>query len=218
MRVCVVGASGFIGSNLSKMNPLWKALSRQDLDLLNQSAVEEFFSKNSFDVVIHSAACLKQNRCSTTYTNILMFENLLHAFTGKILYISSGVALKGSPPTEPYALSKWIIEQRSKEYDHVKCIRIWGCYGNGELPTRFSAVCRESKHVTILRDRLFDFVSVSKLNDLLTDYVQERCSEKFYNLYETAEPLLLSEWATIFGATCEIQDVSSLEEPYTSPR
>jgi hypothetical protein len=41
-----------------------------------------------------------------------MFENVVRVFRGKLLYFSSGAALRGNPPVDPYGLSKWIIDQR----------------------------------------------------------------------------------------------------------
>jgi hypothetical protein len=37
-----------------------------------------------------------------------MFENVSRVFKGKLIYFSSGAALRGDPPTDPYGLSKWI--------------------------------------------------------------------------------------------------------------
>ena len=79
-------------------------------------------------------------------------------------------------------------------------------------------MCRDKGHVVIPKDGLFDFVSILKVNEILLDYIHGRCTDKFHNLYETTEPLLLSNWATRFGATYEIQDASGFAEPYISPR
>jgi len=159
MKVCVLGAGGFIGKNLLHGTD-WVGVTRHDVDLLNQSAVEEFFNINTYDVVVHCASSIDQQNETTTYKNILMFENVSRVFKGKLLYFSSGAALRGNPPIDPYGLSKWIIDQRIKVIPHAYTLRIWGCYGPGELPTRFSAVCKREGHVIIERDRYFQSVVI----------------------------------------------------------
>ena len=215
MKVCVLGAGGFIGKNLLHGTD-WVGVTRHDVDLLNQSAVEEFFNINTYDVVVHCASSIDQQNETTTYKNILMFENVSRVFKGKLLYFSSGAALRGNPPIDPYGLSKWIIDQRIKVIPHAYTLRIWGCYGPGELPTRFSAVCKREGHVIIERDRYFDFIDVADVKTIVQEYVYSKWEmPKCCNLVYP-EKKLLSEWATFFGASWEIRDISKLGEPYTS--
>ena len=213
MKVCVLGAGGFIGKNLI-INTDWIGVTRHDLDLLNQDEVEEYFKTHHYDVVIHCAASIDQLNTETTYKNILMFENVVRVFNGKLIYFSSGAALRGSPPTDPYGLSKWMVDKRIDTIPNAHSLRIWGCYGSGELPTRFSAICKRDGHVNIDQDRYFDFIDVEDVKKIVQEYVYSKWEmPKVCNLvYE--EKLLLSEWAKFFGATCEIQNTDELGEAY----
>lgn len=216
MKVCVLGSAGFIGKNILSGTD-WIGVTRYDLDLLKQDEVEEYFKRHKYDVVIHCAASIDQSSHNTTYNNILMFENVVRAFKGKLLYFSSGAALRGNPPKDPYGLSKWIIDQRIKTLPNVYSLRVWGCYGPGELPTRFSAICRRDGHVVIDKDRYFDFVSIETVREIVQQYVTSKNKlVKYCNLVERpkSRKMLLSEWAQFFGATYEIRDTSSLGEPY----
>jgi len=217
MKVCILGSSGFIGKNIWQGTD-WTGLTRQDLNLLNQKAVDEYFLNNHYDVVIHCAATIDQVSRGTTYKNILMFENVVRAFKGKVIYISSGAALLGKPPTDPYGLSKWVIEQRIKHLPNVYCLRIWGCYGPGELPSRFSAKCKRDGHVVIPKDRFFDFVSIKTVRTIVHEYVTSKKKLVKYSDLVYPKKMLLSEWADFFGATYEIQDTSELGESYVSNR
>lgn len=215
-KVCVLGAGGFVGKNLIHgMN--WVGITRRDLDLTDQDAVEEYFTTHKYDVVVHCAVVggsrLKKDECEVIYKNLLMFENVVRVFKGKLLYFSSGAALRGNPPTDPYGLSKWIIDKRIQTIDNAYSLRIWGCYGPGELPTRFSAVCKEKGHVIIDKDRYFDFVDIEYVKKIVFDYVHGYLNEKEYNLVYP-EKLLLSQWAKKFGATFEITDTKELGESY----
>ena len=218
MRVCVLGAGGFIGRNLLK-NTDWVGVTRHDLDLTDQCAVEKYFDEHEYDVVIHCAVIggsrLKQDDGDVAYKNILMIENIVRVFNGKLIYFSSGAALRGNPPTDPYGLSKWVIDRRIETISDAYSLRIWGCYGDGELPTRFSAVCKREKHVIIDKDRYFDFIDVKHVKCIVKQYVDGEIHDKEFDLvYE--KKLLLSQWAEKFGASWEIRDVSGLGEPYCS--
>lgn len=217
MKVCVLGAGGFVGKNLVHKMENWIGVTRDELDLTDQRAVEEYFKTHTYDVVIHCAVVggsrLKPDDGWVTHKNLLMFENVVRVFKGKLIYFSSGAALRGTPPTDPYGLSKWIIDRRIETIPNAYSLRIWGCYGPGELPTRFSAVCKREGHVIIERDRYFDFVNIEYVRNVVFNYVHGYLTDKEYNLVYP-EKLLLSQWAERFGATWEIRDKDGLGDPY----
>ena len=219
-KVCVLGAGGFVGKNLVRGMD-WTGVTREELDLTDQKAVEDYFSTHEYDVVIH-CAIMGGSRLTTddgwvTHKNLLMFENVVRVFKGKLLYFSSGAALRGTPPTDPYGLSKWLIDRRIETIPNAYSLRIWGCYGPGELPTRFSAVCKRDGHVIIDKDRYFDFVNIEYVRKIVFDYVHGYLTDKEYDLVYS-EKLLLSQWAEKFGATWEVKDTTELGESYIKIR
>ena len=221
MKVCVLGAGGFVGKNLLRDTD-WVGVTRQDLDLTDQKAVEEYFGVHDYDVVIHCAVVggsrLSLDNGEVIHKNILMFENVIKVFKGKLLYFSSGAALRGNPPTDPYGLSKWIIDRRIDTLPNAYSLRIWGCYGHNELPTRFSAVCKREGHVVIDQDKYFDFIDIEDVRKIVQEYVVSKwMMPKTCNLVYP-EKLLLSQWAERFGATWEITDTSKLGERYSFTR
>ena len=216
MKVCVLGAGGFVGKNLLR-GTNWIGVTHNDLDLTDQKAVEYYFKTHDYDVVIHCAVIggsrLKPDGGDVIHKNILMFENVVRVFKGKVLYFSSGAALRGNPPIDPYGLSKWIIDRRIETITDAHSLRIWGCYGPDELSTRFSAVCKEKGHVVIDKDRYFDFIDIEDVKKIVQEYVTGSIDKKEYNLVYP-EKLLLSQWAERFGATWEIKDKTELDEGY----
>jgi len=220
MRVCVLGAHGFIGKNLCR-GTSWFGVTRGDVNLLNQEDVQKYFDTHVYDVVVHCAVVggsrLEKDASDVLYKNILMFENVASVFKGKMLYFSSGAALRGNPPTDPYGLSKWLVDRRIETIPNAHSLRIWGCYGPGELPTRFSAVCARDGHVVIERDRYFDFIDVEDVRRIVCEYVRGERTDKEYDLVYS-EKLLLSQWAEKFGATWEVKDTSTLGESYIKLR
>ena len=220
-RVCVLGAAGFIGKNLLRDTD-WTGVTRQELDLTDPETVKEYFRKHEYDVVIHCAVIggsrLKPDDGEVFYKNLLMFENVVVAFRGKIIYFSSGAALRGNPPSDPYGMSKWLIDRRIETLPNAFSLRIWGCYGPGEPSTRFSAVCKKEGHVVIDKDRYFDFIDVEDVRKIVNEYVSCKWEmPKDCNLVYP-EKLLLSQWAEKFGATWEIEDTSGLGESYIKKR
>jgi nucleoside-diphosphate-sugar epimerase len=221
MRVCVLGAAGFIGKNLLRDTD-WTGVTRQELDLTDPEAVKEYFKNHEYDVVIHCAVIggsrLRPDDGEVFYKNLLMFENVVVAFKGKLIYFSSGAALRGNPPSDPYGMSKWLIDRRIETLPNAYSLRIWGCYGPGEPSTRFSAVCKKEGHVVINQDRYFDFIDVEDVRKIVREYVSCKWEmPKVCNLVYP-EKLLLSQWAEKFGATWEIEDTSGLGESYIKKR
>jgi len=218
MKVCVLGSNGFVGNNLLK-DTNWIGVTRCELDLTDQHAVEKHFNEHKYDVVIHCAVVggsrLKLDDGDVAYKNILMFENVVRVFKGKLIYFSSGAALRGNPPTDPYGLSKWVIDRRIETIPNAYSLRIWGCYGPGELPSRFSAVCKREGHVVIDQDRYFDFIDIEDVRKIVKEYVNGNKIKKECNLVYP-EKLLLSQWAEKFGATWEIVDNSKMGVSYCS--
>ena len=221
MKVCVLGANGFIGKNLLRDTD-WLGVTREELDLIDQREVENYFKEHQYDVVIHCAVVggsrLRPDNGEVLYKNLLMFENVVRTFKGKILYFSSGAALRGDPPTDPYGLSKWLIEKRMETLPNSHILRIWGCYGPGELPTRFSAVCKREGHIVIDQDKYFDFIDVEDVKKIVQEYVSSKWKMPKYCNLVYPEKLLLSQWAEKFGATCEVKNKITLGQSYISER
>jgi nucleoside-diphosphate-sugar epimerase len=218
--VCVLGSGGFVGKNLLR-DTNWVGVPRQTLDLTDQKAVEEYFKTHDYDVVIHCAVMggsrLRPDDGEVTYKNLLMFENVARVFKGKLIYFSSGAALRGNLPTDPYGLSKWLIDRRIETIPDAYSLRIWGCYGPGELPTRFSAVCKREGHVVIDQDKYFDFIDIEDVRKIVWEYVKGERVKKEYDLVYP-EKLLLSQWAEKFGATWNVLDTSKLGDSYIKDR
>ena len=83
MRILITGTNGYVGKSLyvalkDKCNVT--AITRNELNLLNGLAVDEFFKDKTFDVVLHCAvkggSRLQQDDWSILDTNLSMYYNL----------------------------------------------------------------------------------------------------------------------------------------------
>jgi dTDP-4-dehydrorhamnose reductase len=216
MKVGVLGCNGFLGRYFLEHNK-WIPITREEVDLLNPASVEKFFHRYKFSVIIHCAVVggsrLKEDSNDVLKENILMFENVSRFFNGKLIYFSSGAVFNGNPPTDPYGLSKWIIDKRITQIPNAYSLRIWGCYGPGELSTRFSAICKDKGHVVIEKDKYFDFINIDDVMKVVYEYTIGHRTAKVCNLVYR-ERLKLSDWAKKFGATYDIVDKTELGESY----
>ena len=218
MKVGVLGCNGFLGRYFLEHNK-WIPITREEVDLLNPISVEKFFHRYKFSVIVHCAVVggsrLKEDNSDVLKDNILMFENVSRFFNGKIIYFSSGAVFNGNPPVDPYGLSKWIIDKRITQIPNAYSLRIWGCYGPGELSTRFSAICRNKGHVVIEKDKYFDFINIEDVMKVVREYIDGYRFSKQCNLVYPKR-MKLSEWAIKFGATYDIINKNELDEPYIS--
>lgn len=206
MRVCILGAGGFIGRNLARAFPESTALTRSELDVLDAEAVKCYFAKNEFDVIIHCAIVggsrLRVDDHSVLDKNLRMFFNVLEATRCKIIYFSSGAALRGTPPADPYGFSKYVIERASP--DRVQILRVWGCFGPDEPSTRFLATGKRDGHVTIQLDQEFDFFHVDDVAYVIKSIIDKPTTDPL-NMVYPGKKMLLSEVAHSAGFTVSIQ-------------
>jgi len=171
MRVCVLGAKGFIGRNIVRdLNA--QGYGRDDLDLMNVASVDSFFNSKSFDVVVHCAAIggsrLKVDDTDVFFKNVKMFENVArHADKFKrLVWFSSGAAIHA--PDSAYGFSKVVCEKLARLVPNCQVFRIFGCYGFDEPPTRFISSCiRGPTHIE--ENRYFDFFWVGDIPKVITN-------------------------------------------------
>ena len=220
MKIGVIGCNGFIGRNILEQYK-WIPITREDVNLLDKKSVEKYFDRYFFSVIIHCAVTggsrLHEDTSDVLRDNILMFENVANVFHGKLIYFSSGAALRGNPPSDPYGLSKWIIDKRILQIEDVYSLRVWGCYGSGEPDPhnrdRFKTICKQNGHIVIDKDKYFDFVDIKEVSRVVFEYVIGYRKDKECNLVYP-EKLKLSDWAKKFDATYEISDQTELGESY----
>jgi nucleoside-diphosphate-sugar epimerase len=208
MSICILGSGGFIGRNLARSFPGSVGLTRTDLNLLDSEAVTKYFSKHNYDVVIHCAVMggsrLQEDDHSILDQNIRMFFNVMNATRCKVYYFSSGAALRNfpNPPNDPYGFSKYVIEQY--KCSRLQILRIWGCFGDDEPPTRFLATGKRDGHITITADQEFDFFHVDDVARVLEYLIDTPTVGYPLNMVYPGKKYLLSEIAEMAGVSVTV--------------
>jgi GDP-L-fucose synthase len=232
MKILITGGNGniakMIKNNLQGSSYEITNLARNDLNVLNQHDIEKYLNEHNFDVLVHTAILggrrTKEENGDVTHYNLLMLENLLkysHKFKMIINFDSAAIYDRSTDilnrkecdiytiPTDYYGFSKYVIYQRSLQYNNVYNFRIFNIYHTNEEPDRFIKSCfnaeKNKKPITIFEDKYFDFVyeddfvkivkyyfdNVDNPNKLLKTI--NICYEKKYKLSEIAKLIIKNE-------------------------
>ncbi len=143
MKTLITGGSGLLGTELKKFFPNSLFPSHSVLDITNHEMVFDYFSKNEFDSIIHTAAMTSVRQCESEKklswsTNVVGTKNLIDATTefrsnSKFIYVSTACVFDGHTgmykessvpyPENFYALTKLIGEQFIKNLKNHIIIR-----------------------------------------------------------------------------------------------
>jgi GDP-L-fucose synthase len=248
MKILITGGNGniakMIKNNLSVPNYEITNLSRNDLNVLNQFDIEKYLNENTFDILVHTAILggrrTKEENGDVTHNNLIMLENLLKFadrfkmiinFDSAAIYDRSSDILNRKEtdiytiPTDYYGFSKYVIYQRSLQYNNMYNFRIFNIFHKNEEHDRFIKSCFNAKknntQVTIFEDKYFDFVyedDFVKIIKYYFDNAENRekliktiniCYEKKYKLSEIAN-LIINDSTNI-----TILDSTSLNKNYS---
>lgn len=211
MKILVTGGSGFIGRNIKESYLSHKheivAPSRAELDCSNDESIERYFTKNAFDVIIHSAAKAGHRNSADTsnlfLTNSRMLFNLLkyQQSWGKLINMGSGAIydMQNYQPKMPesyfgthipkdeHGYNKYIFAKVLPSLTNVYDFRIFGIYGKYEdYAIRFisNAICKAIYElpITLRQNRMFDYLYIDDLMPVLDHFITNNPGEKSYNI------------------------------------
>ena len=197
MNILITGGNGFIATNIYKTIKNKHNVyltNRQTLDVLVKDQVGKFFDDNQIDIVIHTAVSggsrTKEDDIYTLIDNLFMFNNLVENRNkfGSLIHFGSGAefdrrtdivsAREGdeSCPADYYGLSKKIIKREIDKIENFYNLRIFGCFGEDELETRFikSAVesVKSGHAIKIHQNRYMDFFYIEDLCRVIEHYIE----------------------------------------------
>lgn len=209
-KILLTGGTGFIGGNilpiLQKKYEV-KFPRRNELNINDESSVDEYLSNNKFDILIHSAnitpgknsADKMENMLEYTIKAFLNFQKHSDKFE-KIFYFGSGaeydkrkdiVLIKetdigNSIPVDPYGLAKYVINQIARGSKNIYNLRIFGCYGPTDAKTKFIRdcidCCLEHKPITIRQNCYFDYMYVEDLARIIDKMINSELKYHDYNI------------------------------------
>jgi GDP-L-fucose synthase len=210
MKILITGGSGFIGRNLKEqLADEFEILAptHSELELLDQDAVDSFFRENGINVVVHSATKPGHRNAkdpsNLLHNNTRMYFNLVKnsdRFEKMILLTSGAVydmrhyrpSMKEDYfgehiPVDETGYSKYICAKHANTQDNIIELRPFGVFGKYEdWRIRFisNMICKAifDLHLTIKQNRLFNYIWINDLVNIIRYFIINKPSERIYNV------------------------------------
>jgi len=245
MNILVTGSKGYIGSSIIKKNNnknnYYFEGSRENINILNRQDIIEYIKKNKIDAIIHCAikggSRIKKDDLSDFYENLLIAENVLSVskYVKKIINLASGAEFDRSNdifkypeseifnrnPQDYYGLAKNIIAKRFYSNDsNTFNIRVFGCFDENELKTRFIKTCiinnLTNQTINIYEDKIMDFIYMDDLIKIIDHFlVSDNLTIKDLNACYN-QKLKLSEIAFFVNNISNIETEIKIEKLYNN--
>lgn len=209
--IFISGGSGFLGRNITEqLQKKYKfyAPTHNELNLLDEEAVQKYFKTHKIDVVIHAAkfgGTRKQDdSLEIANLNLKMFFNIVRnkKHFKKMIFLGSGGEYDHSRPLKGvkeeefdkiipndifFGLYKYICSKYIEEADNIINLRLFGIYGKYEdYEVRFisNAICKNifGMPITIKQNVFFDYVYIDDFVKILDYFIYHKAKEKFYNI------------------------------------
>ena len=191
MKIAVLGAKGFVGSSIAGHllhNHHVTPVSRDTMDLLDPKQVVDFLRTNEFDVIINAAAVMNQpDTFYDTRNNLGIFMNFFNnaKFIKKFINLGSGAEFDRSRdincasemeifdvlPQDSYAFGQNMKSRMCYNRYNFYTLRIFNCFGNGEIPTRIFPRILKNSSIEITNDRYFDYFSIQDFLKVVDHFV-----------------------------------------------
>ncbi len=205
----ITGSGGFVGKNLKKyFDGKYNLLLPRsyELDLIDKKAVDDYFSANSIDAIVHCGSVGgvrdANDRDTTIEDNLAMVENLLSAKNKdvKLVLFGSGAMYDRTRqlkkvdeaeigkfiPSELYGLSKVEIANKVKDRTDCVCLNIFACYGYDEKETRFpsDAIINNlnKRDIVINRNVVFDYLFVEDMQKIVEYVLENKVENNILNI------------------------------------
>ena len=200
MRILVIGKTGFIATSLARIllreGHSVVVCGRPELDFVDDHSVDQFLARGErWDAMIFTPVKggrrTKLDELFDIEDNLHMHRNMLkfQRYCCLIFIFGSGAAfgrqmsihrvssseLGTIVPTDPYGLSKMLIELDVRNYKNIVNLRLFNCFGPGEADNRMITSCikraRAGLAPVIHEDREFDFFWIEDLGRIVVYYL-----------------------------------------------
>lgn len=119
-KILLTGSTGQLGSELTKLRS-YLTPTRQDMDITKDSAVKDYLSTNSYDLIVHAAAYTKVQLPESSSdeallchsTNVFGTRNIVRHSKSPIIFISTETVLH---PYNFYNITKLQAENEIKKF------------------------------------------------------------------------------------------------------
>ena len=210
-KILITGGGGFIGKNLvEKLNHEYIIMNpgKEELDLCDTFAVENYLRNHTVDIVIHTANYGARDTESALPSDVLnnglrMFFNLArcnHLYE-RMYYFGSGAEYDREHyipymtedyfgkyvPKDAYGFYKYILANYCTDESNIYDLRLFGIYGKYEQwRYRFisSNICRVLKGLpmTLSQNMYFDYIYIDDLANIMKWFIENKPKYHHYNV------------------------------------
>lgn len=209
--VLLTGGSGFIGRNIceSYLNDKYIIISptSRELNLVDEKSVDQYFSANKIDIVIHAAVKPSHRNAKDLndifYSNTRMFFNLERKSDQfeKMLVLGSGAVYDmryyhphmlefeytKHIPADDHGYCKYVCSKMIEHSANIYDLRLFGVFGKYEdYAIRFisNAICKSlfDLPITIKQNRRFDYLFIDDLMPVIEWFIENSPQKKIYNV------------------------------------
>jgi len=210
-KILITGGDGFIAKSLyESYNEKYDVISlnRAALDLTDSPTVQNFLTKNQFDVVIHTAnydaapEFATKDKTKVLEQNLNMFFNIARCNKdfGKMIYFGSGAEFGRENwipkmdedyfdkyvPQDQYGYSKYLMTKYALLSDNIYNLRLFGLFGkHDDWRYRFipNICCKAALGlpVVIKQNAKFDHLYIDDLIKIVKWVIDNEPIEKVYN-------------------------------------
>lgn len=222
-KILITGGNGniakIIRKNLENLYSIYSP-SHSELDILDFDKLYHYINNIQPDILIHTAILggrrTKEETGEVVYKNLLMFENIIKCsqnikmiinFDSAAIYDRNTDILNrkeneiNTIPEDYYGFSKYLIYQRSLQYDNIYNFRIFNIFHVNEEKDRFIKACflakKNNTEFIINDDKYFDFVYeddfvkiikyyLDNYNKIILEKTINICYKKKYKLSDIA--------------------------------
>jgi len=211
-KILITGGNGFIAKSLFEVFvPKYSICTsnRQELDLLDATAVLDYISKGSFDVIIHTAtydaapSVSKKNPTKVLENNLKMYFNIARCekYFNKMIYFGSGAEFNKDRwipnmgedyfdqfvPSDQYGLSKYIMSKFALNSTKIFNLRLFGLFGKYDdwryrLIPNLCVRALFDMPLAMNQNRIYDFMYIDDLINIIKWAIEENPKEQVYNI------------------------------------
>ena len=199
-KVLVTGAHGQLGSELNFVSSLLEShsftfVSRQDLDISDESAVRNLFAAHKFDVLINAAAYTAVDKAETDSDNaykinldaVGLLATVCKQHGCKFIHISTDFVFEGNQahplkeddavnPTGVYGASKLAGEELALQNNSdsliIRTSWVYSSFGNNFVKT-ILRLCKERESLNVVFDQVGTPTYARDLAQAIIDIIQQ---------------------------------------------